>query len=136
MVLQHRCLSLIVIPVFLILLKVVLNTQFLTMVVDGIATQVVSNNQYVQLRGTASNIVGSTLTVGVSIGSAPSAATWKVISGQGVDTLPDVISFSNLINQIPGTVNVASNVQTISGVTAGIPLDVILTGELTTIRNC
>jgi len=91
--------------------------------------QVVSNNQYIQLRGVASNVIGSTLTVGVSIGSLPTAATWKVISGAGVDTLPNVISFTNLINQIPGTVNVASNVQTISGVTPGIPLDVILTAE-------
>lgn len=90
------------------------------------STQVVSNNQYVQLRGIASGVVGSTLTVGVSIGSEPGAATWNVISGQGVDSLPGIISFTNLINQIPGTINVSSNVQTITSVTAGLPLSVSL----------
>lgn len=89
-------------------------------------TQTVSNNQYVQLRGTGSTIINSTLTVGVSIGSEPNAAEWKVITGGGVDTLPGTISFTNLINQIPGTNNVTSNSQTITDVTDGVPLPVTL----------
>lgn len=89
-------------------------------------TQTLSNNQYVQLRGTGSQSQNSTLTVGVSIGDAPDASSWKVITGAGVDKDPGTISFTNLINQIPGTVNVTSNPQTITEVTPGVPLDVSL----------
>lgn len=89
------------------------------------ASQTIQNNQYVQLRGTTANIQQSLRTIGVGIGSEPNAATWTIKTGDGEDTTPGTINFQNQSGIIPGTQNIYSNSQEITGVTPGLPIPIV-----------
>jgi len=89
------------------------------------SSQTVQNNQYVQLRGTTANLAQSLRIIGVGIGSEPNAATWEIKTGAGDDTTPGQIVFQNLSGIIPGTQNIYSNSQEVTGVTPGLPISII-----------
>lgn len=86
----------------------------------------ISNGQYLQLKGESSSISNTSVNYSVSIGSAADIAGWEVRTGQGVDETPNTFAFTDLIEQVPGTQNLLSEVETISGLTPGITVPVIL----------
>ena len=86
----------------------------------------ISNGQYLQLKGESSSISNTSVNYSVSIGSAADIAGWEVRTGQGIDETPNTFAFTDLIEQVPGTQNLLSEVETISGLTPGITVPVTL----------
>lgn len=68
----------------------------------------VTNGQYVQLRATTSSIEQTPITFSVSVGDGAGISSWIVRTGDGVDETPVSWNFQDLVNQIPGQVNVRS----------------------------
>ncbi|CAF34289.1 short tail fiber [Synechococcus phage S-PM2] len=94
--------------------------------VTWFSSTTVSNGQYVQLRGRSSVTPNTDKIFSVDIGSAPGIAAWNTRTGNGIDDTPDIILFTDLSNIIPGTNNIGSNVVTISGLTDGLFVPVVI----------
>lgn len=82
----------------------------------------VSNNQYIQLRGTVGSLYNTTYTVNVTVGNIP--ANWNINTGDPPDSEPAPFFFTDVTNVNPNTL-IYSETVTISGIT--IPVDVVAT---------
>lgn len=99
------------------------NFEVLTGVSFG-TTGTISNGQFLQLKGVASSSSNSLVNYGVSIGDGINISAWLIETGVGVDLLVDTFTFTDLVEQVPGTQNILSEVETISGLTPGITVPV------------
>jgi hypothetical protein len=89
----------------------------------------VSNGQYVQLRATTTTQTNFLKTYNVTVGDGAGISGWNVTTGNGIDTIPNSFVFNNLVEQVPGQVNIKS---TASGsVSSGIALVAGLTPNTT-----
>lgn len=91
-------------------------------------TGAVSNGQYLQLKGTASNTPNTPVNYSISIGSGSDIAGWEIRTGQGIDETPNNFIFTDLVEQVPGTQNILSEVETISGLTPGLTVPLTIRG--------
>lgn len=106
----------------------------------------VNNGQYVQLRAETGGVGNFTQDYGITIGDTANNGSWRVITGDDIDELPDVFTFQDLIEQQPGGTNYVSTVQSgsaansnqdalIAGLTDGISVPVTLRTAETTATN-
>lgn len=110
---------------------------------DGLT---VANGQYVQLRAETSSVGNFTQDYGITIGDTANNGSWRVITGDAIDELPDTFTFQDLIEQPPGGVDYVSTVQAgssannntealVAGLSSGITVPVTLRQSETTATN-